>query len=86
MLNYLDNNKSIHGKSVSDVLKTISYRYIDNNSPREFFSAPSVKNKFKQYPDGMFDIDFDKLYPDAEFESYAYAMTYIYSNEDSGSI
>ena len=32
-----------------------------------------------QYADGMFDIDFNKLYPDALPESYAYVSTYIYS-------
>ena len=82
MLNYLDNKKSIYGKPVSDVLKTIAYRYIDNNAPCEFLVAPSVKNEFRQYPDGMFDIDFDKLYPGAPFESYAYALTYINSLQD----
>jgi len=82
MLDYLKNKKSIYGKEINDILKTISYRYIDNNSPCEFYAMPSIKNKFRQYPDGMFDIDFNALYPEAKNESYAYALTYIYSSED----
>ena len=81
-MDYLNGKNNISHCGIDDVIKKISYRYILNNSPCEFYAMPSVKNIFMQYADGMFDIDFDKLYPDAEFESYAYAMTYIYSDKD----
>jgi len=82
MMDYLNGKNNISNYSIDEVIKKISYRYILNNSPCEFYAMPSVKNIFMQYADGMFDIDFDKLYPDAAFESYAYAMTYIYSDKD----
>lgn len=68
--------------NISDVIKKVSYRYMLNNSPCEFYAMPSVKNVFMQHTDGTVNIDFDMLYPDAKFESYAYAATYIYSKED----
>lgn len=81
-MDYLNGKNNVSDCGISDVIKKISCRYILNNAPCEFYAMPSVKNIFMQYADGMFDIDFDKLYPDAEFESYAYAMTYIYSDRD----
>ena len=83
MLDYIKDSKSIAGNTLHDIIEKISYRYIQNNSPCEFFAMPSLKNVFLQHADGMFDIDFDKLYPDASFESYAYASTYIYSLQDN---
>ncbi len=82
MLDYIKDSKSIAGNTLHDIIEKISYRYIQNNSPCEFFAMPSLKNVFLQHADGMFDIDFNKLYPDASFESYAYASTYIYSLQD----
>ena len=81
-MSYLGNNKSIAENKTNDIISKISYRYIYNNTPCEFYAMPSIKNTFRQYADGLFDIDFDKLYPDAKFESYAYALAYLYSEAD----
>lgn len=68
--------------NINDVIKKVSYRYIENNEPCAFCAMPSVRNIFMQHTDGTIRIDFDAIYPDAEFESYAYAVTYIYSKTD----
>lgn len=73
--------KNIKG-TINDVIKKVSYRYMEANSPCEFYGAASVKNVFMQHTDGTVDINFDAIYPDAPLESYAYACTYILSKQD----
>ena len=68
--------------NINDIIKKVSYRYMENNTPCEFYAMASVRNPFMQHTNGTVDIDFDKLYPEAKFESYAYAMTYIVSKKD----
>ena len=82
MTDYLKNKKNIADNTINNIIKKIAYRYIQDNSPCEFYAMPSVKNVFMQHTNGMFDIDFNLLYPNAMPESYAYAYTYIYSKED----
>lgn len=80
-MNYLENKKNIAGNTNIDIIKKISYRYIYNNLPCEFYAMPSIKSVFKQQTNGMFDMNFNSLYPDAKTGSYAYAFTYILSEE-----
>lgn len=81
-MSYLENKKSIAGSNTAEIIRKIAYRYIDDNKPCEFYAAPSVKSVFRQQTNGMFDINFDAVYPDAKIGSYAYALMYILSERD----
>ena len=45
-MDYLNGKNNISHCGIDDVIKKISYRYILNNSPCEFYAMPSVKNIF----------------------------------------
>lgn len=83
IMSYLGDKKPINSDMTSEEkIKKIAYRYMSENPEREFFMRPGISPAFKQERNGMFDIDFNKLYPESEVGDYAYACTYIYSDTE----
>ncbi len=82
-MSYLGDKKPINpNMTVEEKIRKIAYRYMSENPEQEFYMRPEIEPAFKQDRNGMFDIDFNKLYPESEIGDYAYACTYIYSDTD----
>lgn len=82
-MSYTGDKKPINpDMTTEEKIKKIAYRYMGENPRREFFLRPGISPVFRQGRNGLFDIDFNKLFPESEVGDYAYACTYIYSDTD----
>ena len=75
------NKDSMEGKT-EDIIKKISYRYINDNPDEPFTYRAYNTLGFERAEDGRCIIDFDKKFPDAKCGDYAYAFSKIYSETD----
>ncbi len=83
-MSYLGDKKPINPDVTDEEkIRKIAYRYISENPEQEFFMRPCIGSVFKQGKNGMFNIDFNRLYPESKVGDYAYACTYIFADEES---
>lgn len=83
-MSYFGDKKPINPNATDEEkIRKIAYRYISENSEQEFFMRPYIGSVFKQGKNGMFNIDFNRLYPESKVGDYAYACTYILADEES---
>ena len=70
---FLDLDKRPVSGTTEEVVRTVVDRYIKNNPAKPLSCRAYTEDGFRRDKLGCFDVDFDKLCPDAQEGDYAYA-------------
>ena len=71
---FSDTGKKPVAGTTDEIIRTVTDRYIKANPAEPLAYRAYMEDGFLRDASGCFDIDFDKIFPDAKEGDYAYAF------------